>query len=379
MNRKYNAIDADAHVLEPGDLWTTYLESKFQDQAPGLRRESNGKEVFRIDNNNFVDLGQHSEEAFALAGGIGMREGHGPTGNSYSDGKKGGFDPHLRIPDMNSEGIDVAFLFPTLGLFLGGIRDTQMAVASYRAYNRWLRDYCSPYPDRLYGIAMIPMRSPDDAVAEIKYASKTLGLRAGMVNPILDSSKPLHHPDNDPVWRAAQDHDMSIAVHAAVSNGVKVLGDDRFTNDAGSGSAVQHCAGHMLEMASAVFSFVMNRVCDKFPKLRVGFMEAGGGWVAGCLDRMDRHFDDIGANDTGLTMRPSEIFRRQCFISFEPVEGTLPLLAEYIGRTNILWATDYPHADGFTGAPTMIKKMPMAQDLVKDVLVTGAQRFYGLA
>ena len=159
MNRKYNAIDADAHVLEPGDLWTTYLESKFQGQAPGLHRESNGKEVFRIDSNNFVDLGMHSEEAFALAGGIGMREGHGPTGNSYSDGKKGGFDPHFRIPDMNSEGIDVAFLFPTLGLFLGGIRDTQMAVASYRAYNRWLRDYCSPYPDRLYGIAMIPMRS----------------------------------------------------------------------------------------------------------------------------------------------------------------------------------------------------------------------------
>jgi predicted TIM-barrel fold metal-dependent hydrolase len=378
MNLKYNAIDADAHVLEPGDLWTSYLEAKFKDQAPGLRREANGKEVFRIDDNSSVDLVQQ-EGGVAVAGGIGMREGQGPTGNAYSDGKPGGFNPHLRIPDMDSEGIDAAFLFPTLGLFLGGIRDTEMAVASFRAYNRWVRDYCVEYPDRLFGIAMIPMRSPEDAVAEIKYASQTLGLRAAMVSPIMDNNRPLHDPANDPVWRAAQDHNVSIAVHAAVpKTGVKVLGDDRFTEESGSGSAVKHCAGHMLEMASAVFSFVMNRVCDKFPELRVGFMEAGGGWIGGCLDRMDRHFDDIGANDTGLTLRPSEIFRRQCFISFEPVEGTLPLLAEYIGRTNILWATDYPHVDGFTGAPAMIRKMPMPKDLLNDVLVTGAKRFYGL-
>ncbi len=90
--------------------------------------------------------------------------------------------------------------------------------------------------------------------------------------------------------------------------------------------------------------------------MRVGFLESGGGWIAPWLDRMDRHFDDQGFNDSGLKTRPSEIFRRNCWISFEPVEGSLKVLAEYIGPNKILWATDYPHRDGFfPGAPQMIK------------------------
>jgi uncharacterized protein len=91
---------------------------------------------------------------------------------------------------------------------------------------------------------------------------------------------------------------------------------------------------------------------DRFPKLRIAFLESGGGWMAGWLDRMHRHFDDVGMNDTKLTTRPSDIFRRQCFISFELVEGSLKYLAEYIGSDNILLATDYKHADGFPDAPT---------------------------
>ncbi len=99
-----------------------------------------------------------------------------------------------------------------------------------------------------------------------------------------------------------------------------------------------------------------------------------GGW----LDRMDRHFDDVGMNDTGLSTRPSEIFRRQCFISFEPVEGTLKYLADYLGSENILWATDYPHADGFPDAANLIKRMGLPPQTLANVLAGGAKRYYGL-
>jgi uncharacterized protein len=74
---------------------------------------------------------------------------------------------------------------------------------------------------------------------------------------------------------------------------------------------------------------------DRFPKLRIALLESGRGWMAGWLDRMHRHFDDVGMNDTKLTTRPSDIFRRQCFISFELVEGSLKYLAECIGSDNI--------------------------------------------
>ena len=115
--------------------------------------------------------------------------------------------------------------------------------------------------------------------------------------------------------------------------------------------------------------------------MRVGFLESGGGWVAPWLDRMDRHFDDQGFNDSGLKTRPSELFRRNCWISFEPVEGSLRVLAEYIGPHKILWATDYPHRDGFfPGAPQMIKvRMAGASPEVQhQVLAGGAMGFYGL-
>jgi len=53
----------------------------------------------------------------------------------------------------------------------------------------------------------------------------------------------------------------------------------------------------------------------------------------------------------------SEIFHRNCWISFEPVEGSIKVLADYIGAHKILWATDYPHPDGFSpGAPEMVRK-----------------------
>jgi predicted TIM-barrel fold metal-dependent hydrolase len=380
MTQAYNLVDADAHVLEPGDLWFKYIDPKFRDVAPGMIVQNDGRETFRVEDGNVVDLGSQLPTGFAAVGGIGMREGNKPKGTSYYDGKPGGFDPHKRIPDMDAEGIDAAFLYPSLGLYLGGITNQKVAAASCHAYNRWLKDYCSDYPDRLFGVGIISLTSVEDAVAEIKFASKELGLRAGFVRPN-PAPRPLHHPDNDPVWQAAQDHNFAIAIHTANSAvGMPVLGSDRFVNAGlGGGYAVKHVTSHTLEMMAAVTSFTMCGVCDRFPKLRVGFMEAGGGWVAGWLDRMDRHVDDKSMNDTGLSMRPSELFRRQCFISFEPVEGTLPLLADYLGRETILWATDYPHSDGYTDAPGMIRKIKgMTPDLVKTIMSTGAKRFYDL-
>jgi len=94
---------------------------------------------------------------------------------------------------------------------------------------------------------------------------------------------------------------------------------------------------------------------------------------------MDRVFDDRGMNDTGLTMRPTEIFRRQCYIAFEPVEKSLPLLADFIGRNSILWASDYPHCDGFTDAPGLLRKLGMSKELYDDIMVRGAKRFYNFA
>ena len=94
---------------------------------------------------------------------------------------------------------------------------------------------------------------------------------------------------------------------------------------------------------------------------------------------MDRHFNDGGVfDDSGLRMKPSEYFQRQCWVSYEPVEGSLVYLAEYLGPHKILWATDYPHPDGFfPGAPAMIAaKLP--EKMRRQVLAESAIQFYKL-
>jgi predicted TIM-barrel fold metal-dependent hydrolase len=138
---------------------------------------------------------------------------------------------------------------------------------------------------------------------------------------------------------------------------------------------------HTMEMMLAAMSVIWGGVVDRHPRLRIAFLESGGGWIAPWLDRMDRHFDDQGFNDSGLKDRPSDIFRRQCWISFEPVEGSLKVLADYIGPDKILWATDYPHRDGFfPGAPDMVKNLlkDATPETRHGVLAGGAMSFYGL-
>jgi predicted TIM-barrel fold metal-dependent hydrolase len=373
---EYNVIDADGHVLEPPDLWEKYIDPQFRAGCPKLIFTEEGGEILRIEGDNAIDMrrGKRPVKLGAL-GTIGARAGGIKSAKvPYLEGKRGGFDPHARIPDMDAEGIDAAFLYPSLGLFLGATKDPAFSAAACRAYNRWLADYCRPYPERLFGAAMLPMQSVMHAVEEVKFVAKELGFRAGFIRPNPYNGRVLHDPEYDPLWRQAEELDFSLGIHSGSESGQPTIGFDRFKH----GFAVRHLIAHTMEMEAAATSLIMCGVCDRFPKLRIAFLESGGGWMAGWLDRMDRHFDDIGMNDTKLTTRPSDIFRRQCFISFEPVEGSLKYLAEYIGSENILWATDYPHADGFPDAPNMIKRMGLPPKTLANVLAGGAKCYYNM-
>ena len=372
MARAYNVIDADGHVLEPLDLWDKYIDPAFRSVAPRMIIDSDGKERLLVEGQV---LG--SSKGMNVVGAIGSRDGEVDEGEmTYADGRPGGFDPHARIPDMDLDGIDAAFLYPSIGLFSGAIHEPKLAAAVCRAYNRWLADYCKPYPDRLFGVAMLPMQSIDLAIEEMRYARKELGMRAAFLRPNPYNNRMLHHKDYEPFWSAVEDLDVAIGLHEGASGGMPQVGVDRFAL-----RGAKHIISHTMEMMLAAMSVIWEGVCDRHPKVRIAFLESGGGWIAGWLDRMDRHYDDKGFNDSGLSMRPSELFRRNCWISFEPVEGSLSVLADYIGPHKILWATDYPHPDGFfPGAPKLIADRPELSASTKaQILGGGAKGFYGLA
>src|SRR5260370_24056902 len=115
---------------------------------------------------------------------------------------------------MDSDGIAAAFLYPSLGLFAGAVADPELAAAMCRAYNRWLADYCKPYPDRLFGVAMLPMQSVELAIEEMRYAREALGMRGGVLRP---NPEPRHKMISDPLyepsWAIAERLDVPLGFH----------------------------------------------------------------------------------------------------------------------------------------------------------------------
>jgi predicted TIM-barrel fold metal-dependent hydrolase len=274
MTRAYNVVDADGHILEPLDLWDKYIDPKFRDRAPRIVKDNeSGKERLVIEEHTVGN----PQIGIGRIGAVGARQGVVAADTmEYKEGKPGGFDPHKRIPDMDADGIDAAFLYPSLGLFSGAIHDPQLAAAVCRAYNRWLADYCKPYPDRLFGVAMLPLQEVELAVAEMRYARKELGMKGAFIRP-----NPYHGTTmiNDPMyekfWAAAEDLDMSIGFHEGGSSGMPTVGIDRF-----EGRAARHIVSHTMEMMLAALAVIWGGVCEKHPKIRIGFLESGGGWIA---------------------------------------------------------------------------------------------------
>ena len=106
MTRAYNVIDADGHVLEPVDIWDKYIDPAYRDRAPRVVIDTDGKERLLVE-----DRVLGSQKGFGVIGAIGARQGGVPEETmKYVDGRRGGFDPHARIPDMDLDGIDAAFL-----------------------------------------------------------------------------------------------------------------------------------------------------------------------------------------------------------------------------------------------------------------------------
>ena len=84
---------------------------------------------------------------------------------------------------------------------------------------------------------------------------------------------------------------------------------------------------------------------DRFPKIKVIVLESGAGWIGASLDRMDATYQTMLGESVPLKEKPSFYFARQCWISGDPDETSLPLIIEHVGADRFFWATDYPHFD----------------------------------
>jgi uncharacterized protein len=271
----------------------------------------------------------------------------------------GGWDPLARLVDMDADGIDIAVLYPTTP-GLSFVPDAARWGVVCSAYNDWLEQYCAAAPTRLFGVGIVPLQDPRAAVQEME-RSLERGFKAVMIRPApYIENKKLHDPVYDPFWEAAQSANCPIGVHPFsfpdMPNVVQLLGldDDTFGNPS-KGLMLRQGLGNALDIMVAMGWFVGGGICERFPNLKVAFLEGSGGWAAPMLERFDHHLEVFGSRYQ--TTPPSEIFKRQCYISFDPDEEALPYTAnsKYVGADRIIWASDYPHPDA--KIPGVVKEL----------------------
>ncbi len=247
---------------------------------------------------------------------------------------------------MDVEGVDVGFLYPSFGLFAiaSDELDPAYAAAVARAYNDWLASFRAASPERLHGVAMVALHDPVLAAAEAERAVTELGFRGVFVRPNPVGGRNFDDPAYDVLWAAIERLGVPIGIHEGGRPRLPQAGADRFEN-----LEQRHICSHPFEQMCAAVSFVYGGVLERFPELRVAFLEAGCGWVPFWLERMDEHYEnglkrDFGAAKT-LSMAPSEYFRRQCFVSADADESFLAQVIDVLGDGCIVFSTDYPHPD----------------------------------
>jgi predicted TIM-barrel fold metal-dependent hydrolase len=381
-SRDFLTVDADGHVLEPRDTWQRYLEPKYRADAIRIERDGEGVEVLLVENKVHPAL----RGTLGALGGIGMDSTDLMTvgQRSYEDGcPPGGYDPAARLSVMDDEKIDVALLYPTLGIAWEGlVENPELATAYSRAYNRWIVDFCGHDRRRLVPIAHICLKDPAGAVAEVKRARQD-GC-AGVYlspDPAARAGRQFDDRELSPFWETVQDLEMPIAFHV-VARHQSVLqeylggGDPR-----GAGGAVVFAFTFLALDVMAAFTSMMTRgMFEKYPRLRCAVLEAGSNWITAWLDRMD-HKTEVMHAFTPMKLLPSEYFKRQCVISAEPDESITAAVARHLGEDYVIWASDYPHLDASFNVVGEIRERisVLPETAQRKILGENAVRFYGLS
>ena len=264
-------------------------------------------------------------------------------------------DAAERIKDMDFEGVDVNLTLPSgwWGTWTS-TEDVALEAGMFRAYHRWMEAYCGQFPGRLGGVICASGRDIKSAVEEIHRWGKSRW--AWGVLPYAPYGMPLDHPDFEPVWAAAAEYDLAVTLHTfTVMPPYAPGGTDNWEN-----LFLQRSASHpwcgMRNMASLIGSGLM----DRYPKLRIGTLEAGHGWLPFWMARIDEHARTIRSEIPDLKMMPSEyVLSGRYFQSIEIPEGLklTNAVIELIGEDVLMYASDYPHGESH---------FPESVDLVMD-------------
>ena len=363
----FKVMDSDMHVIEPKDLWQNYIDPKFRDRAPlGIDRFLGDMQV-QVE--GVLQPYEREDMSTGMVEDLNFHE-------VYADPFANGWDSASQLRAMDAEGLDYAVLYPSRGLFVLAMdtMDPVFGDAVARAYSRWMSDFCSADPSRMSGAAMLSPFDVETTVLQVREAAESYGFKAAFVRPNVVNGRNWHDPYYDSMWRELEARDVTLGFHEGTPTVMNQIGN-RFPD-----YSMFHICSHPMEMMLSVVDTIGGGVMERFPNLRIGYLEGNCSWLPWLLWRMDEHDELLGKyQDVELTMRPSEYFKRQGFVSFEADEIT----GRFLGDSGLdgvaVFSTDYPHNDSkYPHATEAFLELPIRDDLKKAVLWDNCVRLYNL-
>ena len=372
MSQPDLVIDADSHVMEPPDLWERYLEPRYRDRAirivevDGIERLVMGDRIVMM--GNLAGLGGADlERSKIFGGGLRYRDGCPPAS----------YDPKARLDLYREWGIDGGVVFPTIGILPFDCDDLDLLSAYARAYNTWQAEFCGATGGRAMPIAHLNLRDLDGAIAELERCL-ALGFKGVFLPPEPVGQDRPGESRFDPLWKRCAEAGVPLCLHVVVRfSGAGVP----FApwHQAGAGLLFGFVLGATGQVIPALTTMVIDGLFDRVPHLKVVCVEAGCGWAAYLMDRLDEKHGVFAELAPKLELRPSEYLRRNVWYVAEPEERTIGAMCELVGEEHILWGSDFPHIDSTLEAPKLIRESVagLGEERRRRVLGTNAAKLFG--
>jgi predicted TIM-barrel fold metal-dependent hydrolase len=347
----FKLISADSHVNEPPAAWDR-VQKEYGERAPKVVKDPPGVPRgiwLLIDGLPPVGLSHYSKGlAVEKTKGISEveQEKHFETIHfnetfCYED-YPGGWEPAARLKDQDVDGIEAEVLFSSAARQLYSITDEAYQRAIFRSYNEWLAEFCSLNPQRLIGLALIPILDIEHTVADIRHYAK-LGFR-GVQIPTRIRDSGYYEDKYEPMWAALEETRMVVNVHTSATQGVARTHYEG-PRDVDPKKQSLGFASKQAPAQQFLGNMILSGVFDRYPKLKVVCAEFDVGWVANLVQQVDYWFGRASTFDAEKNINklpPSEYFRKNAFFTYQDDRAGV-LTAPVYGADNFLWASDYPH------------------------------------
>ncbi len=355
MNLPFGVIDSDGHINEPEDELRTYIEGPYGEIKNSIHRfipNASGAIGGGI-------LATHSSFDTTLGGRLGA---HGPEGFPT---------PDEWLAKADEGNMSTICLFPTTLLAYSVITDNDYLVALTKAYNNYLSEKWLKHSPRFKAVALMPFPEVEESIKEMRRCVTELGFSGVFIAAVgfgLLGSK-----QYDPFWAEAEKLGTAVAVHG----GHATAESQRYTK-----FIQRHTIGFPVSNMMQMMHMTYEGVYEKFPNIKVGYLEAGCTWVPYMLDRMDEEWEKRGWFETpNCKKKPSDYIKSgNVYVHVEPGEKLIPEVIREMGQNRLMYASDWPHWDH--EYPESVFGMWERDDLTEEqkrgILRDNALEFYGL-